>query len=568
MLQQQKTSMATHNATARDTSGVTDPVWLHTEPYSNRPQFSKLSQNLETDVCVIGAGVAGISLSYELIKRGHNVVLVEAREVLSGETGRTSGHLSNDIDSEYVSITSKHGADGAKAAAASHTWALNHIGHVAKELGIECEYRFVLFDLKLPNNTLTRSHRHLPGYDISQYLRSDPKHQDDIEELKDEAAKAKAAGLDVEFVEGGTVKGWDGAVDQRDLFVYADQATFHPTKYLNGLLKWLQNQPNFTCYTNTRVMGVEEKGVKILGIGSKHVQITTEDGNEISCKNAVEATCVPLQKLAVIAQMEFHRTYCIAVKVPKGYVEDCLLYDSADPYIYVRLTECDKENDYMLVGGEDHKVGQEDTRGRFEELEKWTRERFTKAGSVDYKWSGQVFEPVDVVAYIGKNQGNDNIYIVTGDHGNGLTHGVIASKLIADEIEGVENPWASLYDPKRKMSVLKSAPAMIAHDLQINSQYKRFLQSDIDDIEDLAPGSGGVLNKAKNSGGPIAVYKDEGGQVFQMSALCPHLKGVVCWNGTEKSWDCPVHGSRFSAKGLCVMGPSKGNLPPVEGVSA
>jgi glycine/D-amino acid oxidase-like deaminating enzyme len=114
----------------------------------------------------------------------------------------------------------------------------------------------------------------------------------------------------------------------------------------------------------------------------------------ISCKQAVEATCVPLQKLSVIAEMEYDRTYCIAARIPKGTVEDCLLYDTAEEYKYVRLTECDDKDDYMIVGGCDHKVGQEDPGQRFEELEQWTRERFTKLGSVDYKWSGQVFEPV------------------------------------------------------------------------------------------------------------------------------------------------------------------------------
>ena len=167
-----------------------------------------------------------------------------------------------------------------------------------------------------------------------------------------------------------------------------------------------------------------------------------------------------------------------------------------------------------------------------------------------------------MVAFIGKNQGNKHIYIVTGDHGNGLTHGVIAGKLIADEIQGVENPWAKLYDPKRVSSIASSLPGMVAHDIQINTQYKRFLQSDISDIEDLIPGTGGVLNPTFSK--PMAVYKDDGGKVHKFSALCPHLKGVVCWNNTEKSWDCPIHGSRFSKDGICVMGPSKGNLPPMD----
>jgi Rieske Fe-S protein len=214
----------------------------------------------------------------------------------------------------------------------------------------------------------------------------------------------------------------------------------------------------------------------------------------------------------------------------------------------------------MVVGGGDHKVGQADTVAPFKELEEWTRARFPQATTIDYKWSGQIFEPVDFMAFIGKNQGNKHIYIITGDSGNGLTHGVLAGKLIADSITEQPNEWISAYDPKRLASIAKSASSMLSHDLQINAQYKRFAQSDITDIEDLVPGEGGVLNTGTSK--PLAVYKDEGGQIHKFSALCPHLKGVVCWNSTEKSWDCPVHGSRFSKDGVQLCGPSKMGLQP------
>ncbi len=188
--------------------------------------------------------------------------------------------------------------------------------------------------------------------------------------------------------------------------------------------------------------------------------------------------------------------------------------------------------------------------------------RFTKATTVDYKWSGQIFEPVDGVAMIGLNQGKSHIYIVTGDIGNGLTHGVLGGKMIADLITKTENPWSSLYSPKRLASMVSSLPTMVSHDLQINAQYKRFLQSDINDIEDLAPGTGGVLNPKTSK--PIAVYKDGDGTVSKFSALCPHLQGVVCWNGVEQSWDCPIHGSRFAKDGVQIMGPAKAGLAPAD----
>lgn len=520
-----------------DTSGETDAVWVHTEPYSNRPHFPKLSKDLETDVCVIGSGIAGVSTSYELVRRGFKVVMIEAREVLSGETGRTSGHLSNALDDGYVEIEKKHGSDGAKAAADSHSWALRHVGEVSKQLGIECEYR------------------QLPGYEVSQYPKGQKEHDEEVEELKEEAKKASELGIKATFQQGYAIKGWDGKVDQRDAAIFQEQATFHPTKYVIGVLKWLAEQPNFSCYTRTRMMSVEEKGL----ITTKEVQVGTMDGHTITCKDAVEATCVPLQKLSIIAQMEFSRTYCIAIRVPKGSIEDCLIYDEADPYHYVRFTACDEKDDYMVIGGADHKVGQEQEDGRFAELETWAGERFSQAGSVDYKWSGQIFEPVDYVAYIGKNQGKSHTYVITGDSGNGLTHGVIAGKLIADEIQGVENPWAKLYNPKR-IPALSTIPSMIGHDLQINAQYKRFVQSDIKDIEELPVGCGGVLNPKTSK--PIAVYKDENGAVHKYSAICPHLHGVVCWNKVEKSWDCPVHGSRFSKDGVQIMGPAKAGLSP------
>jgi glycine/D-amino acid oxidase-like deaminating enzyme/nitrite reductase/ring-hydroxylating ferredoxin subunit len=528
-------------------TGARDSVWVHKDPVTNRPQFPTLKEDIETDICIIGCGISGISTAYELVTRGKEVVMVEARDVLAGNTSRTSGHLNNDLDDGFAEIQKKHGESGAKIAAESHGWALDRIGEISKKLGIDCEYR------------------KLPSYNFSQYPRGHPKRDDEIKELKEEAEWQKKVGIQTEFKDGLAVKGWNGNIDQRDGMIVKEQATFHPTKYLNGVLKWLKQQPNFKCYTHTRVLGCREQGIELLGMGHKTVLVETEAGNKIQAEYAVEATDVPLQKLSIIAEMEYKRSYCIAIRVPKGSVEDCLIYDQAENYKYVRLTECDEKDDYMVVGGCDHETGQEETLGRFEELEQWTRERFPQAGTVDYKWSGQVYDPVDFMGFVGKNQGNDKIFVITGDSGDGLTNGVMAGRLIADEVMGVENPWAQLYNPSRMMSIAKSLNTMIPHDVKINKYYKRFLQSDIQDIEDLAPGCGGVLNATGDK--PIAVYKDETGNVTRRSAICPHMKGVVCWNKSERSWDCPVHGSRFSPQGVCVDGPSKANLGPADETS-
>jgi len=550
-------TMASSNTTSRPavdpeqfnhTSGALDAVWTKTLPYSKYPTFPKLQNDLDTDVLIIGSGISGVSIAYELVRQGTSVTMIEARDILSGETNRTSGHLASDLDDGYTEIGKKHGKDGARVAAESHDWAIKRVGEVSKELGIGCEYRM------------------LKGYDISQFEKGTKEHDDDMKEIREDMEAAKEAGLKAHYAEGLTVKGWDGKIDQRDAVVFENQGTFHPTKYVVGLLEWLKKQDNFQAYTRTRAYSIKEKGITVpftnIHLGPKDTVIETEDGHTIRAAHVVEATCIPLQRLSIVAELEYMRTYCIAIRIPKGVVEDCLLYDSAEAYKYIRMTECDENDIYMVVGGCDHAVGQEDAwDDRYKELEEWTRKRFTQAGAVDFRWSGQIFEPVDNMAYIGRNSGQQRVYIVTGDSGNGLTHGVIAGKVISDMILGHENPWEKVYDPRRRgTSIAKSLPHMLAHDAQVNTQYKRFLQTDITDVEDLGLDKGGVLNTKTSK--PIAVYKDENGKVHRMSALCPHLHGVLCWNDSEKSWDCPVHGSRFSKDGKQLCGPSNVGMHP------
>ncbi|OCT51909.1 gamma-glutamylputrescine oxidoreductase [Cladophialophora carrionii] len=530
------------------TSGANDSVWVHLEPYSHRPQFPKLEKDIEADVCIIGSGISGISVAEQCVGLCFGTGTIKLTG-LAGETGRTSGHLASDLDDGYIAIQKAFGREGAQAAAESHDWAIKHVGDVAEELGIDCEYRM------------------LKAYDVSQYPVGTKEHDEDMKELKEEAELASQLGLDFAHDENLKIKGWDGKPDQRGGNIVGRQATFQPTKYLVGVLNWLKKQPNFECYTHTRALRINESGIHVplidLHLGPKHVTVTTVDGHAITCHHAVEATVIPLQMLSVVAELEYHRTYCIAIRIPKGSVEDCLIYDTADPYKYIRMTVCDDKDDYMVVGGCDHKVGQEgEWEERYKELEIWTRERFTHAGSVDYKWSGQIFDPVDHNAFIGKNSGNNRIYVITGDSGNGLTHGVLAGRLITDQIQGIDNPWSKAYDPKRKSSILSKLPSMVEHDVQINTQYKRLAHSDIKDVEDLGLDQGGVLNPTAK--GPQAVYKDKNGQIHRMSALCPHLHGVVCWNNDEKSWDCPIHGSRFSPEGLQLCGPAKTALKPFD----
>ncbi len=335
------------------------------------------------------------------------------------------------------------------------------------------------------------------------------------------------------------------------------QGQFNVVKYCRGLANEIIRSGKGQIFTYTHAQGFH---------GGKNAKIVTSDGFTVQCENIVVATNVPVNdRLTMITKMEPHRTYAIAARVRKGSVPLALFWDTYEPYHYVRLTpdERDPVNyDLLISGGEDHKVGQaSDYEERFVRLEKWTRHLFPEMEPVEFKWSGQVLEPVDLLAYIGKNpHDHDNVYICTGDSGTGMTHSTIAGMLITDLIMRRSNPWAEIYNPSRIPTSAKLQ--FIEQNINANVQYKDYLTSgDIKDIEDLAPGCGGIMRSGLYK---LAVYKDQQGIVHKCSAVCPHLKAIVHWNPHEKTFDCPAHGSRFNAYGKVIMGPSNSSLSKYE----
>lgn len=222
-------------------------------------------------------------------------------------------------------------------------------------------------------------------------------------------------------------------------------------------------------------------------------------------------------------------------------------------------------HDLLIAGGEDHKTGQADKENieeahRYDKLEQWTRKHFPAMKEIIYHWSGQVMEPVDMMAFIGKNPGDKNIYIATGDSGNGMTHGTIAGMLISDLILGKSNPWEKLYDPSR--ITLKATGDFLKEVGNMSLQYLDYFEAgDVRSIHDLKPEQGAIITMR---GKKIAVYKDQLQVLHTFSAVCPHLGCVVQWNGDEHSFDCPCHGSRFTTEGKVVNGPALNGLKPVK----
>jgi glycine/D-amino acid oxidase-like deaminating enzyme/nitrite reductase/ring-hydroxylating ferredoxin subunit len=512
------------NNFAKETSGRDVSFWIHSEPGR---VYDSLKQNRSTNIAIVGAGIAGITTAYMLAKAGKKVAVFEDGFVGSGETGRTTAHLVNALDDRYYDLEKFFGTEKAKLAAESHTVAVNTIETIVTEEQIDCDFERV-----------------------DGYLFLHP--TDELESLESDLKASHEAGLTgIKLVDRIPIDSFDSG----PALHYPNQAQFHPMKYLNALAEKIIELGG-EIFTSTHVDAIDKDG------------ITTSSGFRVSADHIVVTTNTPINNRVVIHTKQApYRTYVIALRIAKGSLPHLLIWDTGEqnvkpyPYHYVRLQNFDQKNDLLIVGGEDHKTGQaNDQDNRFKNLKNWTREKFPEAKEILYRWSGQIMEPVDSLAFIGRNPLDEkNIYICTGDSGNGMTHGTIAGILISDLIGGKENPWEKVYDPSR--ITLQTAGDFLEENLNVAKQYGDWLkQGDIERVEQLGTGAGAVL---KEGAKPLAVYRNESGALFVHSAVCPHLKCIVHWNGEEHTFDCPCHGSRFTGEGKVINGPANSDLEPV-----
>lgn len=327
--------------------------------------------------------------------------------------------------------------------------------------------------------------------------------------------------------------------------------------YMKGLADAFV-QAGGKIYTQTKAENITNEGAKA-------------NGFTIRAKHVVVATNTPVNDFVTMHTKQWpYRTYVIAARVPKGSLPYALWWDTGDqdskwmskPYHYVRLEEFNDQYDLLISGGEDHRTGQADDekvkeQDRYAILEAWTREHFPSIENIEHRWSGQVMEPNDSLAYIGKNPGNDNIYIVTGDSGNGMTHGTLGGLIITDLIFGRENPWAKMYSPSR--ITMKSTGDYLHEVGNMLAQYADWFSSeDKKRVSELGLGEGAILSADLKT--KMAVYRDENNVLHTCTAICPHLGGILQWNADEKTFDCPIHGSRFTAEGKVINGPASTDL--------
>lgn len=501
-------------------------VWMDT--VKRPPPQPPLAERISADVCVVGAGIAGMTTAYMLAREGKSVVVLDDGPIGGGMTERTTAHLVTALDDRYFELERLHGEDGARLAAESHAAAINAIEAIVEQEKIKCEFE------------------RLDGY-----LFVPPRESKEV--LDDELVAIHKAGLtDVEKVERVP---WD-SYDTGPALRFPRQAQFHPLKYLAGLAKAIEKNGG-RIFTQTHATEIE---------GGKPARIDTSSGGVVTAGAVVVATNTPVNDLiAIHTKQSPYQTYVIGARVPLGSVTRGLFWDTPDPYHYLRIETVgkgDEAYDVLIVGGEDHKTGQEDDANkRFAALERWTRHRFPMVEGIEYRWSGEVMEPIDGLAFIGRNpMDKHNVYIATGDSGNGMTHGTIAGLLLCDMIMDRRNPWESLYDPSRM--TLKALGEFAKENLNVAKQYTDVLfAGDVESVDEIKAGAGAVISRGLKK---VAVYRDPKGEIHERSAVCRHLGCIVNWNTMENTWDCPCHGSRYDAMGKVFQGPANSDLPAAE----
>ena len=507
----------------------TKSIW-HTT--ADIPAHTPLQGSAETDVCVIGAGMAGITTAWLLAEAGREVMVLDMKGVAGGESARTTAHCTTAFDDRYTSVRRAHGEDGARAVAESQAAAIDRIEAIVRAQAIDCGF--------------TR----LDGYLVSHGSTS-------LRDLEEEAEASREAGLgDIALLQGTPVPGFENVPS----ILYPRQARLDVPRYLAALARKLSER-GARLHDRTRVTSMQDGDRPLLECAN---------GATVRANAVVVATNSPVLDVAAMHTKQApYRTYVVGIRVPSGSMPDVLLWDDEEPYHYVRLVSGsetgDERYDVMLVGGADHRTGEaQDGDRRFESLEGWARERFGKGGltlgDVAFRWSGQVQEPADCLGFAGKDPGNKGpVWLITGDSGQGITNGMIGAMTVSDLVLGREARWGELYDPSRKpVGSLETLREFATSQADV---VKRFvgdrLATPEATEEDLAPGEASLVRRGTKL---VACYRDEEGLLHERSATCTHLGCTVHWNPTEKSWDCPCHGSRFDATGKVIAGPATSEL--------
>lgn len=474
-----------------------ESIWSKTAAI---PPRTPLPGNLRTEAAVIGAGMAGILTAYFLKQQGLDVVVLEADRIAGGQTKNTTAKITSQHGLFYAQLIKKAGVKRARLYAHASQSAVDAYGELIGRESISCHFE------RLPSYLYTTDSARRP-------------------ELEREARAAAALGLPSRFTQTTDLPfAIAGAV------CFENQAQFHPLEFLADL------SSHITVYEGTRALRVK-----------KHAIIT--DRGIVTAKHIIFATHYPFVNFPGFYFMRQHqdRSYCLALT---GAERRHGMYYSVDAGgLSLRWFK-----DTLLLGGGSHRTGKTQAGDGWAPL-KAAASQYYKDCPITAHWSAQDCMPHDEIPFIGRySMFRPYWYVATGYKKWGMTSSMLSARIIADQICGRENPYSSLFGPKRFLPRASAAKLLADVAESAKSLTKGFLHLPFSQAAALPAGQGKIVRIGLRK---YACYRDEEGRLHKSSARCPHLGCELSWNPVERSWDCPCHGSRFDCDGNLIDNPAQ-----------
>ncbi|UJA21014.1 FAD-dependent oxidoreductase [Thermoleophilia bacterium SCSIO 60948] len=465
------------------------------------------------DAIVVGGGITGLTTALMLRRQGLGVALIDQGRIATGVSGHTTAKVTSQHQAIYARLRVTIGAKRMRHYAEANEWAKEQVAAIAGE-GIDCDLR------------------RRPAYLYASDAR-------ELAIAKLETRAARSAGLPATWDEDPPLP-----FETRGAMRFDDQLEFHPVRYVAGLARLFEAEGGVIA-EDTRATQVHE---------GDPCRVETEHG-ELEADNVVVATLMPfLDRGVFFARAYPTRSYVITARLASGAPPEGMLINAASPSRSIRAVPT-PDGELLMVGGEGHDVGSSKaTPERYEKLAEFARRHWDVA-EITHRWSAQDYSSDDDVPYVGPARlGSKKAFVATGMRKWGMTNGVVAARLISDAIAGQENEWAPTFSSTR-VRPLAEAPSFALENTKVGLHFvgDRLRERGGRPIEDLRPGEGAIV---ESDGQKVAGYRDDDGELHAVSSLCTHLYCQVRWNGAERTWDCPCHGSRFTVDGEILNGPA------------
>lgn len=477
-------------------------------------EYPSLSNNIEVDVCIVGAGLVGITSAYLLSDNNLKVAVIERDNICSHVSGNSTAKITSQHNLFYDYLINSYGQNFAKRYLKANEEAIQNIKSIVEKEKIDCDFSI---------------------QDSYVYAYS----KEELTDISKERSALEELGFHYEFVRELPLP-----IETFGAIKFPNQAQFNPRKYALALCDIISKK-GIDIYTKTIVTKVEKANDGYLVFTSNH---------SIRAKHVILATHYPIVNFPGFYFLKMYQSmsYVIAVDT-KCDLPEGMYINSMGPTYSFRTTPYQGKK-LLIVAGGDHKTGEKiNLENAYEILENKAKELYPES-EVLYKWCTEDCISLDKIPYIGDFSAiMPNLYVATGFKKWGITFSNIASHIITDKILGKENKYEDLFkatrlEPIKNHEELGNMIKESMYSLVINK-----LKSSPDTLEDVGNDEGKII---EIDGKKVGVYRNKNGDCFFIEPVCAHLGCELSFNNIEKTWDCPCHGSRYDIHGKTIAEPA------------